>query len=116
MKSLLVIASICTGCAEYNSTAFQTGTLGAAEASLVADWHSTRYESERGWRGHSEGNVIMGPAPSNTTVDAYTAGCMTLTAFAYPFIPRAIRPLVYLAITAIEISTVNSNMKAGTPW
>ena len=112
MKALMLMIAL-SGCATVNRV-----SLIAAEASIVADWHSTMWAADRKWpNGRTEGNALLGPRPSPSEVSFYMASAVAATAVSYMVLPRWARAAVMFGITAVEISTVRGNIEqSGTSW
>lgn len=104
--ALMTMLAACAGSLEHVN---RIG-VGLAVATTACDWGQTRSAAGTGWRTTYEGNPVMGPSPSTSTVDLYMAAVAVSTIALGHVLPDWARPILYGAVTVAETATVIDNL------
>lgn len=103
-----LLALLTTGCA---NAYVNSGALAASTLAVACDWGQTRWAASRGWTGGRwEGNPIMGPRPSASTVDMYFAFTALMNAAIWLVAPERARVVMPSAVVIAEGEQIRENM------
>ncbi len=86
---------------------------GAFAAALWIDAAQTRALARGGWRGFRETNPILGPNPTVSQINAYTAVAGLTVLGAAAAVPARMRPWLLGAALAVETVTVAGTVQKG---
>jgi hypothetical protein len=107
MRNLVLVAMV----ALVSCGAVNTATLITSTASIACDWGQTRSAASEAWsRGRWEANPIMGSKPSTATVDVYFLSALAVNAAFWIALPRQVRSVAPVAITAAQVDTIAGNI------
>lgn len=79
-------------------------------AAITCDWGQTRRVAGEGWGARYDMNPIIGPRPATSTVDAYFASALLVSALAWHLLPRRWKPAVSLAVLAVQADSIYWNI------
>ena len=123
MKTTAAVAVLAMlgGCAMSGLTIANGTALGVSTATLACDWWQTRTVAAADWpHGKYEGNPLIGPKPSASTVDLYFAGVIAASVLAWRLMPRRWRMIIPSAIIAVQaramIVSYGEAMATNTPY
>lgn len=108
MKYLCLCLVLC-GCSNFSTqdNVFQV----VSQSLLVADWAQTR--DIKNHKERHEGNVLLGPHPSDGKIDAYFAGSMAANQLIANELEGGWRTGFQAAIILIETAAVSNNHALG---
>jgi len=95
----------------WNSS--EIALAGAFAAALWIDAAQTRALARGGWRGFRETNPILGPSPTVSQINAYTAVAGLTVLGAAAAVPARMRPWLLGAALAVETVTVAGTIQKG---
>jgi hypothetical protein len=112
MRKALVVAALClvptVASAQHMDTA-DKALYAASTLALAGDWLTTVHMARAGWVGKEESNVILGSKPSVGKLNTYNAGFFVIHTAAALFLPKEVKKLYLVAVTALEATLILGN-------